>query len=72
MAKFKIESQISLLAVIIAAAVITSGYFAWKNLSQIVDSIHQEARPDNKLFLIKDIATDLSAIENIVRLYAYQ
>ena len=69
MAKFKIESQISLLAVIIAAAVITSGYFAWKNLSQIVDSIHQEARPDNKLFLIKDIATDLSAIENIVRLY---
>ncbi|MGM0619990.1 MAG: ATP-binding protein [Bacteroidota bacterium] len=69
MAKFRIESQITLLAVIIAAAVITSGYFAWKNLSQIVDSIHQEARPDNKLFLIKDIATDLSAIENIVRLY---
>jgi len=69
MAKFRIESQITLLAVIIAAAVITSGYFAWKNLSQIVESIHQEARPDNKLFLIKDIATDLSAIENIVRLY---
>lgn len=69
MAKFRIESQITLLAVIIAAAVITSGYFAWKNLSQIVNSIHQEARPDNKLFLIKDIATDLSAIENIVRLY---
>jgi len=69
MAKFRIESQITLLAVIIAGAVITSGYFAWKNLSQIVESIHQEARPDNKLFLIKDIATDLSAIENIVRLY---
>jgi signal transduction histidine kinase/DNA-binding NarL/FixJ family response regulator len=69
MAKFKIESQITLLAVIIAAAVITSGFFAWKNLSQIVNSIHQEARPDNKLFLIKDIATDLSTIENVVRLY---
>ncbi len=69
MAKFRIETQITLLAVIIAAAVITSGYFAYKSLSQIVDSVHREARPDNKLFLIKDISSDLLVIENNVRLY---
>lgn len=69
MAKFRIESQITLLAVIIAAAVVTSGYFAWKSLSNIVSSIHEEALPDNKLFLIKDVANDLSAIENNARLF---
>ena len=69
MAKFRIESQITLLAVIIAAAVITSGYFAWKSLSEIVTSIHEEALPDNRLFLMKDIANDLTAIENNVRIF---
>ncbi len=69
MAKFRIETQITLLAVIIAAAVITSGYFAYKSLSEIVDSVHREARPDNKLFLIKDISSDLLVVENNVRLY---
>ncbi|HKJ77947.1 MAG TPA: hypothetical protein VKA10_00375, partial [Prolixibacteraceae bacterium] len=69
MAKFRIESQITLLAVIIAAAVITSGYFAWRSLSDIVNSIHEAARPDNKMFLIKDIANDLSSIENSARLF---
>ncbi len=69
MAKFRIETQITLLAVIIAAAVITSGYFAYKSLSEIVNSVHREARPDNKLFLIKDISADLQVIENNVRMY---
>ena len=69
MAKIKIESQITLLAVIIAVAVITSGFFAWKSLSNIVSSIHEETRPDNRLFLLKDITNDLSAVENNARLY---
>ncbi len=69
MSKFKIEIQITLLAVIIAAAVITSGYFAYKSLSKIVYSIHQETGPDYKLFTIKDIAADLTELENSVRLY---
>ena len=69
MSKFKIEIQITLLAVIIAAAVVTSGYFAYKSLSKIVYSIHQETGPDYKLFVIKDIAADLAELENNVRLY---
>ncbi|PKP30130.1 MAG: hypothetical protein CVU00_13920 [Bacteroidetes bacterium HGW-Bacteroidetes-17] len=69
MSKFKIEIQITVLALIIGAAVITSGYFAYKSLTKIVRSIHQEAQPDNKLFLIKDINVDLAALENNVRLY---
>jgi len=69
MSKFKIEIQITLLAVIIAAAVLTSGYFAYKSLSRIVYSIHQETGPDYKLFVIKDIAVDLAELENNVRLY---
>ena len=69
MSKFKIEIQITLIAVIIAAAVVTSGYFAYKSLSKIVYSIHQETGPDYKLFVIKDIAADLAELENSVRLY---
>ncbi len=69
MSKFKIEIQITLLAVVIAGAVLTSGYFAYKSLSKIVYSIHQETGPDYKLFVIKDIAADLAELENSVRLY---
>ncbi len=70
MSKFRIEIQITLIALIIGAAVVTTGYFAYKSLSKIVFTIHQETRPDNRLFLMKDIANDLDALENNVRLYS--
>lgn len=66
---FKIEIQVTLLTLIIAAAVIGSGYLVYQSLSQIVNSIHQEARPDFKLLLIKEIASDLTEAENTIRLY---
>ncbi|HSO88170.1 MAG TPA: response regulator [Draconibacterium sp.] len=69
MTKFKIEIQITFLAIIIGAVVSTIGYFSYKNLSSIVYSIHQEALPDNKLFLIKDIAAELTTLEHTLRLY---
>ncbi len=69
MSKFKIEIQITLLSLIIGAAVVTSGYFAYKSLSNIVYSIHQEATPDYQLFLVKDLAADLTSLENNARLY---
>ena len=43
---------------------------AYKSLSQIVDTIHKEARPDLKLLTIKDITTDLNQVENSIRLYS--
>ena len=70
MKKLKIEIQVTLLTICIAVAVIISGYLAWQSLSKIVDTIHKEARPDLKLMLIKDIASDLNEVENTVRLYS--
>jgi len=69
MTKFKIEIQITLLAIIIGAVISTIGYLSYKNLSNIVYTIHHETRPDNKLFLIKDIASELTTVEHILRLY---
>jgi signal transduction histidine kinase/CheY-like chemotaxis protein/HPt (histidine-containing phosphotransfer) domain-containing protein len=69
MAKFRIEFQIILLVVIIASAVIATGYMAYKSLSEIVRTAQQEATPDHQLFLIKDITADLASLENVVRLY---
>jgi signal transduction histidine kinase/CheY-like chemotaxis protein len=69
MTRFKIEVQIVLLALVIGTAVVTTGYFAYLSMSRIVYSIHREAQPDNRLFLIKDIANDIAFMENIVRVY---
>src|SRR5665648_225027 len=70
MKKLKIEIQVTILTICIAVAVAVSGYLAYQSFSQIVDSIHKEARPDLKLLLIKDIASDLNEVENTVRLYS--
>lgn len=69
MIKFKIEIQITILAIVIGAVVVTAGYFAYNSLSKIVDSVHRETLPDNRLFLIKDIATELTTVEHTLRLY---
>ncbi len=66
----KVEIQVTVLTIIIAAAVVSSGFFVYDSLSRIIDSIHKEARPDLKLLLIKDIASDLTEVENTVRLYS--
>ena len=70
MKKLKIEIQITILTISIAAAVIVSGYLGFQSLSKIVDTIHKEARPDLKLLLIKDIAVNLNEVENTIRLYS--
>jgi signal transduction histidine kinase/CheY-like chemotaxis protein/HPt (histidine-containing phosphotransfer) domain-containing protein len=70
MNKLKIEIQVTVLTICIVVAVVVSGYLAYQSLSKIVDTIHKEARPDLKLILIKDIASDLSEVENNIRLYS--
>ncbi len=69
MRRFGIEFQVALFVVIIATAVITAGILTYRSMSGIVSSIHQEAKPDNRLFIIKDLNNDLSSLENTVRLY---
>lgn len=70
MKQIKIQIQVTLLTICIAIVVVGSGYLAYQSLSEIVGSIHKEARPDQKLLLIKDIATDLNEVENTIRLYS--
>lgn len=69
MARIRIEFQITVLVIIIASAVIATGYLAYNSLSGIVTTVRQEANPDYQLFLIKDISADLASLENVVRLY---
>lgn len=69
MARFKIEFQITILALIIAAAVAISGYFAYTNISGIVGSMENLAQPDHKLYLLKDISSDLVIVENSARMF---
>ena len=69
MSKFKIEIQITLLSVFIGVVVVASGYFAYQSLSEIVTLIHREAVPNNRLFIIKNLAADLATLENNARLY---
>lgn len=70
MKKIKVEIQVTFLTIIIAAAMVGSGYLVYNSLSSIIDSIHGESRPDTRLLLIKDIAADLTEVENHVRLYS--
>ncbi len=54
---------------IIAAAVAISGYFAYTNISGIVGSMEKLAQPDHKLYLLKDISSDLVIVENSARMF---
>ena len=47
-----------------------SGNQVYKSLSEIVDSMLAETRPDNKLILLKEIDAKLSEVENTVKLYS--
>lgn len=67
---FSIELKITLLILVIVASIIATGYLSYKNLSQIVHSIHREARPDYKLIKIKEITSDLAEVDNSVQLYS--
>ena len=70
MSKFRIEILITVLTIIIGIVVVTIGYFSYQSLSKIINYIQQGTHPDNKIFVIKEIDSDLDALENTVRLYA--
>jgi signal transduction histidine kinase/CheY-like chemotaxis protein len=70
MSKFRIEILITTLTIIIGVVVVTIGYFSYQSLTKIINYIQQGTHPDNKIFVIKEIDSDLNALENTVRLYA--
>jgi len=47
-----------------------SGNFVYKSLSEIVNSMLNESKPDNTLPLIKGVVSDLNETENMVKLYS--
>ncbi len=63
------ERNIIILAILIVLAVAISGYLMNSSLTQIVNSIHDEASTDYHLIVIKDISLDLLEIENSIQLY---
>ncbi|MBN2174266.1 MAG: response regulator [Bacteroidales bacterium] len=71
MRRYLLPIFISILVTIGAALVLATGYLAYKSISSIVASIHNEAKPDDKLLIIRDIATSLDQAENSVRIFAY-
>jgi len=71
MKHFFLELKIGLLVIIGVALVLATGYLAYTGISSIVDSIYKESKPDVKLSLIQELASDLEKAENGVRLYAY-
>jgi signal transduction histidine kinase/DNA-binding response OmpR family regulator len=71
MRKYSFEIFIGFLVAISVALVLALGYFSYSRISTIVANIHEESKPDEKLALIKSIATDLDQAENSIRLYGY-
>ncbi|WP_372650323.1 ATP-binding protein [Draconibacterium sp.] len=70
MKRIKIEIPVILLTIIIISLLGLSGNFVYKSLSEIVNSMLSESKPDNTLTLVKDVAMDLNETENMVRLYS--
>lgn len=69
MRKPGIEITITVLVVFMVVAIAMSGFMVYKSLSHIVNSIYDEAIPDYRLVVIKDINLDLLEIENNIQLY---
>ncbi len=71
MRKSYIEIIVGFLVAVSVLLVLASGYLSYKSLSSIVASIHSESVRDQKLNLIKSIATNLDKGEQGFRMYTY-
>jgi len=70
MRKIKIEIPIVILTIAMLALLALSGKQVYNSLSEIVESMLSESRPDNKLILVKEIDAQLNEVENTVKLYS--
>jgi signal transduction histidine kinase/response regulator of citrate/malate metabolism len=71
MRKHLLEIIIVILIISGAALVLATGYFSYKGISSIVATISKEAKPDNKLMLIRDIAAGLEQADNSIRVFGF-
>ncbi len=71
MRKSYIELIVGFLVAISVLLVLASGYLSYKSISSIVSSIRNETGQNQKLNLIKSIATNLEKGEQSFRVYTY-
>jgi signal transduction histidine kinase/DNA-binding response OmpR family regulator len=67
---FSFESNVLMAIVIAGITVVSIGAFAYRTMTDIVKSVSDEAKPDLKLVLLKDILSDLSDAESSVKSYS--
>jgi len=63
------ENRVWVLLTVILFVVTLSGIFVYKSLSNIVNEITEEARPDESVILMKEMIYDISDAENSVKSY---
>ena len=68
--RFAFENRVWLLLTVILVVVTFSGFFVYNNLSDIVNDIVEEARPDEPVILMKEMLYDISDAENSVKSYS--
>lgn len=66
----KFENKVWLILLSVLAFVIVSGFFVYFSLSGIIAEISDEARPDEKVLLMKEILNELTESENNVKSYS--
>ena len=68
--KVSFENRVWLLLTIVLFIVTLSGLFVYKSLSNIVNEITEEARPDATVILMKEMLYDISDAENSVKSFS--
>jgi signal transduction histidine kinase/CheY-like chemotaxis protein/HPt (histidine-containing phosphotransfer) domain-containing protein len=67
--QLNLKVKIGLIMTLTVLLILTVGFFSYKSLTSIVDSINPPSRPDRKLLKIRQIAAELEKAENSVRIF---
>ncbi|MBK9191532.1 MAG: SpoIIE family protein phosphatase [Crocinitomicaceae bacterium] len=66
----KFENKVWIILLVVLSVVLLSAFFVYRSLTGIVNDITNEARPDEKVLLMKEIMYDLTDAENNVKSYS--
>jgi len=67
--QLNLKVKIGLIMILTVLLILTVGFFSYKSLTSIVDSINSQSKPDYKLLKIRQIAAELEKAENSVRIF---
>ncbi len=69
MRRIPLEIKIAFLEVVTVLIVLAAGYFSYRSLTYMADTLHSGLRPDANLLHLKEIRSNLAEAENSVRLF---